>query len=59
MSLKNVQKQVDDWTQQYKTPYWHPLEVMARLTEETGELAREVNHRWGPKRRSLLRTLKT
>lgn len=49
MSLKNVQKEVDTWAQQYKIPYWKPLEIMARLTEETGELAREVNHLYGAK----------
>jgi NTP pyrophosphatase (non-canonical NTP hydrolase) len=51
MTLKDIQKQVDDWTQQFKIPYWQPLETMTRLTEETGELAREINHRWGPKKK--------
>ena len=51
MSLKQTQKDVDEWTRQFKIPYWQPLEIMARLTEETGELAREVNHRWGPKKK--------
>jgi NTP pyrophosphatase (non-canonical NTP hydrolase) len=49
MSLKDVQKQVDDWTSQFKIQYWKPHEVLARLIEETGELAREVNHVFGPK----------
>ncbi len=49
--MKQIQKQVDEWVQQYKIPYWQPLEIMARLTEEVGELAREVNHRFGPKRK--------
>jgi len=31
--------------------YWKPLEILARLTEETGELAREINHRFGPKKK--------
>lgn len=51
MSMKEIQKQVDEWAQQWKVPYWQPLEMMARLTEETGELAREVNHRFGPKKK--------
>jgi NTP pyrophosphatase (non-canonical NTP hydrolase) len=51
MSLKDIQKEVDDWVQQYKVPYWHPLEITARLAEETGEFAREVNHRWGAKKK--------
>ena len=51
MTLKQVQKEVDKWAQQWKVPYWQPLEMLARLTEETGELAREFNHRFGPKKK--------
>ena len=47
MELKEVQKQVDQWIAPYG--YWHPLANLARLTEEVGELSREINHRWGPK----------
>jgi NTP pyrophosphatase (non-canonical NTP hydrolase) len=47
MALKELQKQVDDWVQQYKISYWQPLSILARLTEETGELARELNDRYG------------
>ena len=49
MSLKDMQKQVDDWVSQYKMGYWKPLEILGRLTEETGELARELNNTYGPK----------
>ncbi len=49
--MKDVQKRVDDWVKQYKIGYFKPLEIMARLTEEVGELAREVNHRFGPKKK--------
>lgn len=51
MSLVDYQKQVDDWVQQFEPPYWPALEKMARLTEETGELARELNHRYGTKKK--------
>lgn len=51
MPLKDVQKQVDDWVIQYKIGYWKPHEILVRLMEETGELAREVNHLYGPKRK--------
>lgn len=51
MSLKNVQEQVDVWTKQFKVQYWQPLEIMTRLAEENGELARELNHRFGPKKK--------
>lgn len=49
--MKRIQRQVDDWVNQYKVPYWQPLEIMARITEEIGELARELNHRYGPKKK--------
>ena len=49
MSLKDIQKQVDDWTSQFEPQYWQPHEILGRLIEETGELAREINHIYGPK----------
>ena len=51
MSLVKYQKGVDDWVRQYKIGYFKPLETIARLAEEVGELAREVNHRYGPKKK--------
>lgn len=51
MALKSIQKQVDDWVSQYKLGYFKPLEILARLTEEVGEMAREVNHMFGPKKK--------
>jgi len=51
MSLVNYQKRVDDWVKQYKIGYFKPLEAIARLSEEVGELAREINHRYGPKKK--------
>ena len=47
MELKEMQQAVDSWVGQFG--YWHPLANLARLTEEVGELSREINHRWGPK----------
>jgi len=51
MSLKDIQKEVDEWVGQYKIGYWTPHEILARLAEEVGELAREVNHIYGPKKK--------
>ena len=34
---------------QFKEGYFSPLAMTARLTEELGELAREVNHYYGEK----------
>ena len=51
MTLKDAQLQVDAWVSQFEEGYFHPLTNMARLAEEVGELAREVNHRFGQKTR--------
>jgi NTP pyrophosphatase (non-canonical NTP hydrolase) len=51
MELKDIQKQVDEWVNQYKIGYFQPLEILARLIEETSELAREINHLYGPKKK--------
>ena len=48
--MRKTQEKVDRWI---KTAggYWEPRDVMLQLQEECGELAREVNHRFGPKRK--------
>lgn len=48
-SMRSMQKEVDDYIGQFKEGYFSPLAMMARLTEELGELAREVNHYYGEK----------
>jgi NTP pyrophosphatase (non-canonical NTP hydrolase) len=49
MSLSEAQRRVDAWISQFEEGYFHPLTNLARLTEEVGELARELNHRFGQK----------
>jgi NTP pyrophosphatase (non-canonical NTP hydrolase) len=49
MRLKEAQAAVDAWISQFEEGYWPPLTNLARLTEEVGELAREMNHRFGHK----------
>jgi NTP pyrophosphatase (non-canonical NTP hydrolase) len=49
MPLSQYQTRVDAWISQFEEGYFHPLTNLARLTEEVGELAREVNHRFGQK----------
>ena len=49
MSFHDAQTRVDAWISQYEAGYFHPLTNICRLTEEVGELAREVNHRFGQK----------
>ena len=51
MAFKEAQKAVDKWISQYKLGYFKPLENLARLIEEVGEVARELNHRFGPKKK--------
>ncbi|WP_370567435.1 nucleotide pyrophosphohydrolase [Desemzia sp. RIT 804] len=50
-NLSTIQEEVDDYIQQFKTGYFSPLAQLARLTEEVGELAREVNHHYGEKQK--------
>ena len=49
MEIGEVQRRVDAYIDQFKEGYFPPLVNLARLTEEVGELARELNHRYGPK----------
>src|SRR5687768_12180993 len=49
MSLTDAQGRVDAWISQFEEGYFHPLTNIARLAEEVGELAREINHRYGQK----------
>jgi NTP pyrophosphatase (non-canonical NTP hydrolase) len=49
--LSETQRRVDAWISQFEEGYFPPLTNLARLAEEVGELAREVNHRFGRKTR--------
>lgn len=49
MSFREAQQTVDRWIRQYEEGYFPPLTNLARLAEEVGELARELNHRFGRK----------
>ena len=49
MPLREAQARVDGWIGRFEEGYFHPLTNLARLTEEVGELAREINHRFGQK----------
>lgn len=51
MSLKDIQKDVNDWTGQFTPQYWPIFEQYAHLMEESGELARELNHLHGTKKK--------
>ncbi len=51
ITLQQLQDTVNQWISQWEEGYWAPLENLARLTEEVGELARELNHAHGPKKK--------
>ena len=48
-TMNQLQKEVDQYISQFKEGYFSPLAMVARLSEELGELAREVNHYHGEK----------
>lgn len=47
--MNKGQKQIDDLFKKLDWSYWTHHEIMLSLTEEVGELARLVNHEYGPK----------
>ncbi|TDL34750.1 nucleotide pyrophosphohydrolase [Jeotgalibacillus sp. S-D1] len=48
-TIADMQMEVDQYISQFKEGYFSPLAMIARMTEELGELAREVNHHYGEK----------
>lgn len=48
-SIAEMQREVDLYISQFKEGYFSPLVMLARMSEEVGELAREVNHEFGEK----------
>ncbi len=51
MSLKEVQEEVNNWANQFNPPYWPTANQFYRLTEEVGEVGRELNHKEGVKKK--------
>lgn len=47
--MRQIQREVDEYIGQFREGYFQPLTLVARLAEELGELAREVNHAHGEK----------
>ena len=44
MTMKEMQEKVDAFIGQFEEGYFSPLAMLARMTEETGEL----HHSWNP-----------
>ena len=49
--MEEYQKELDKAFKELGWGYWTPHEILVRLMEETGELARLVNHLYGPKKK--------
>jgi NTP pyrophosphatase (non-canonical NTP hydrolase) len=50
MSFAPIQTEVDRYISQFEEGYFPPLSMLARLTEELGELARALSHQAGFKK---------
>jgi NTP pyrophosphatase (non-canonical NTP hydrolase) len=50
MSFQPMQREVDAWISQFEEGYFPPLSLLARVTEEVGELARVLMHQYGGKK---------
>jgi NTP pyrophosphatase (non-canonical NTP hydrolase) len=48
-TIRDFQAEVDAWIQAVGGGYWSPHANLARIAEEVGELARLINHLYGPK----------
>ncbi len=49
MEIENMQHVVHQYISQFKEGYFQPMTLVVRLTEELGEVAREINHLYGEK----------
>lgn len=56
LSMQELQKKVDDYIGQFKEGYFPPFEMLARLSEELGELSREVQDVYGHKQKKSTET---
>ncbi|MEK5070633.1 nucleotide pyrophosphohydrolase [Sporosarcina sp. FSL K6-1508] len=50
-TMEKLQQEVDSYINSFKEGYFPPMELIARLTEELGELSREVQHVHGMKKK--------
>lgn len=53
MELQDLQKTVDGWVSnpKFSVKYFPPFEISAQLSEEVGEIARELAHLHGHKKK--------
>ncbi|MCG7343047.1 nucleotide pyrophosphohydrolase [Sporosarcina sp. ACRSL] len=58
-TMKNLQEEVHAYISGFEEGYFPPMELMARLTEELGELSREVQHVYGMKKKKSSEEIKS
>lgn len=58
-TLSELQKEVDLYINSFKEGYFPPMELLARLTEELGELSREVQNVYGMKKKKPEEAIRT
>lgn len=58
-TTKEIENEVDAYISQFAEGYFSPLALVARLAEEVGELAREINHTYGEKPKKPTEEVKT
>lgn len=50
-TMSYLQEEIDTYINGFEEGYFPPMELLARLTEELGELSREVQHVYGAKKK--------
>lgn len=50
-TMVKLQEEIDAYISGFEEGYFPPMELLARLTEELGELSREVQHVYGAKKK--------
>ena len=51
MSFRDIQGEINNWASQFNPPYWPVHSQFYRLTEEVGEVGRELNDLEGTKKK--------
>lgn len=57
--MQEIQEEAHEFISQFKEGYFSPEYQMLRMTEEIGELAREINHVYGPKQKKSSEQIKS
>ena len=58
-TMERLQREVDLYINSFEEGYFPPMELVARLTEELGELSREVQHVYGMKKKKSTEAVKS